>query len=61
MIVGGLKNPDPLVTREEIHGIDIMDQSSIKPDPDLVESCQRVEIGKRYRTPATCPSLIDRT
>jgi menaquinone-dependent protoporphyrinogen IX oxidase len=40
LIIGGLKNPDPVVSREELKGFDYMDKSSIKP---IVESIGRLQ------------------
>ncbi len=41
LIIGGLINPDPVASREEIQGFDYMDKASIKPVVDLVRQLQR--------------------
>ncbi|MCP4383400.1 MAG: hypothetical protein GY798_18600 [Hyphomicrobiales bacterium] len=41
LIIGGLKNPDPVASREELKGFDFMDQSSIKPIVEMVGQLQR--------------------
>lgn len=41
LIIGGLKNPDPIASREELQGFDFMDKSSIKPVIDWIERVRR--------------------
>ena len=43
LIVGGLKNPDPVASREELHGFDYMDRSSIDAVVTLVERLRHPE------------------
>jgi len=50
LIVGGLKNPDPIASKEEMHGFDFMDKSSIEPI---------VEIVRRFKAPAAHISSRD--
>ena len=40
LIIGGLKNPDRKAGKEELHGFDFMDSSSIDPIVKLVEQYQ---------------------
>ncbi len=41
LIIGGLKNPDPIASREEIQGFDFMDKASIGPIVDLIRQFQQ--------------------
>lgn len=36
LIIGGLKNPDPVASQEELKGFDFMDKSSIQPIINLI-------------------------
>ena len=40
LIIGGLKNPDPVAGKEELQGFDFMDRSSIAPIVELVRRLQ---------------------
>lgn len=40
LIIGGLKNPDPVAAREEMRGFDFMDKDSIEP---IVETARRLK------------------
>ncbi|MCP4318923.1 MAG: hypothetical protein GY789_23745 [Hyphomicrobiales bacterium] len=40
LIIGGLKNPDPVASREELKGFDYMDKSSIKPIVEMIAQLQ---------------------
>lgn len=40
LIIGGLKNPDPVAAREEMQGFDFMDKDSIEP---IVETARRLK------------------
>jgi menaquinone-dependent protoporphyrinogen IX oxidase len=40
LIVGGLKNPDPVASKEELKGFDFMDKSSIKPIIEMIGQLQ---------------------
>lgn len=42
LIIGGLKNPDPVASKEELHGFDFMDKSSIEP---IVEKAAVLQAG----------------
>ena len=44
LIIGGLKNPDPVARKEEMKGFDYMDRSSIAPIVTLVEEFQAAEV-----------------
>ena len=44
LIIGGLKNPDPIARKEELKGFDYMDKSSIKPILELVEQFQLSDV-----------------
>ncbi|WP_323789594.1 flavodoxin domain-containing protein [Psychroserpens sp.] len=37
LIIGGLKNPDPIARKEELKGFDYMDKSSIEPIVKMVQ------------------------
>ena len=37
LVIGGLKNPDPIASKEELQGFDFMDKSSIGPIVELVK------------------------
>ena len=37
LIIGGLINPDPVASKEELNGFDLMNKSSIKPIVDRIE------------------------
>jgi len=37
LIIAAMKNPDPIARKEELHGFDYMDKSSIEPIIELVE------------------------
>lgn len=43
LIIGGLKNPDPVASREEMKGFDYMDKASIEPIVKLVKQLQSSE------------------
>ena len=43
LIIGGLKNPDPVASREELKGFDFMDKSSIEPIVRLIEELRSEE------------------
>jgi len=40
LIIGAIKNPDPVARKEELHGFDFMDKSSIEPILKLVKQFQ---------------------
>jgi len=40
LIIGGLKNPDPVARRQEMEGFDFMDKSSIAPIVKLIQKLQ---------------------
>lgn len=40
LIIGAIKNPDPVARKEELHGFDYMDKSSIEPIIKLVKQFQ---------------------
>ena len=40
LIIGAMKNPDPVASREELHGFDYMDKSSIASVVDLARKYQ---------------------
>lgn len=40
LIIGGLRNPDPVARREEMEGFDFMDKASIEPVVKLVHQFQ---------------------
>ena len=40
LIIGSMKNPDPVASKEEREGFDFMDQSSIRPIIELVQQIQ---------------------
>jgi len=44
LIIGGLKNPDPVARKEELQGFDYMDKSSIGPIVKLVEQFKSSEV-----------------
>ncbi len=43
LIIGGLKNPDRVAGKEELHGFDFMDQSSIAPIVEAIKMLQADE------------------
>lgn len=43
LIIGGLKNPDPIARKEELEGFDYMDKSSIEPIVKLISQLQLEE------------------
>lgn len=40
LIIGSMKNPDPVASKEELEGFDFMDKTSIAPIPKLVQQIQ---------------------
>ena len=44
LIIGAMKNPDPVARKEELYGFDYMDKSSIAPILELVQQFQVKEI-----------------
>jgi hypothetical protein len=40
LIIGSMKNPDPVASKEELEGFDFMDQSSIAPILKLIQQIQ---------------------
>ncbi len=47
LIVGGLKNPDPVASREEQKGFNYMDRSSIGPIVEMVEQWGNGKAGNK--------------
>lgn len=43
LIIGGLKNPDPVASKEEMQGFDFMDKSSIEPIVKIIRQFQGSE------------------
>jgi menaquinone-dependent protoporphyrinogen IX oxidase len=43
LIIGSMKNPDPVASKEELEGFDFMDRTSIEPILKLVEQFQSSE------------------
>ncbi len=50
LIVGGLTNPDPVASREELKGFDFMDRSSIGPVVELIGQLRESEAPASGRT-----------
>ena len=44
LIIGAMKNPDPVASKQELHGFDFMDKSSIDPIIKLIAELQSREI-----------------
>jgi len=44
LIIGSMKNPDPVASKEELEGFDFMDKSSIEPLLKLVQQTQSSNI-----------------
>ena len=44
LIIGSMKNPDPVASKEELEGFDFMDKSSIKPIVELIRQFQLSDI-----------------
>lgn len=55
LIIGGLKNPDPVARREEMEGFDFMDKSSIEP---LLELVMQVQSGRAPCSQQVEPALV---
>jgi menaquinone-dependent protoporphyrinogen IX oxidase len=46
LIIGGLRNPDPVAAKEELKGFDFMDKSTIDPIVELVGQFQKSKVAK---------------
>ena len=46
LIIGGLINPDPVASREELKGFDFMDRASIEPIVNLITKYQLANNGR---------------
>ena len=44
LIIGALKNPDPIARQEELRGFDYMDKSSIEPIVELAKAFQKEKV-----------------
>jgi len=44
LIIGAMKNPDPVARKEELYGFDFMNKSRIEPILELIEQLQSREI-----------------
>ena len=41
LIIGAMKNPDPVASKEELHGFDYMDKTTIDP---IVQFAQQFQL-----------------